>query len=218
MMSILQKKDRLLIDTYYNNNKLRRLYLEKTYFVAKDINQYFIKLYGIDINGKYSCEGYIYFYLDDLKKESSFIGLYVNPECRNEGLASFLIANWLKICMDFGYYKFTTTKKQRKPFLIYLLKKMGFEIEDSSKYDKSNFTIKIYQSPLNNNKYLEFKYAEFARKFMNSSIALEDNYCLLPRVSEGINYIDQVLQSNIYTLRDENEAYKRSKRKIEERK
>ena len=120
--------------------------------------------------------------------------------------------------MDFGYYKFTTTKKQRKPFLIYLLKKMGFEIEDSSKYDKSNFTIKIYQSPLNNNKYLEFKYAEFARKFMNSSIALEDNYCLLPRVSEGINYIDQVLQSNIYTLRDENEAYKRSKRKIEERK
>ena len=39
--------------------------------------------------------------------------------------------------MDFGYYKFTTTKKQRKPFLIYLLKKMGFEIEDSSKYDKS---------------------------------------------------------------------------------
>ena len=53
---------------------------------------------------------------------------------------------------------------------------------------------------------------------MNSSIALEDNYCLLPRVSEGINYIDQVLQSNIYTLRDENEAYKRSKRKIEERK
>ena len=96
MMSILQKKDRLLIDTYYNNNKLRRLYLEKTYFVAKDINQYFIKLYGIDINGKYSCEGYIYFYLDDLKKESSFIGLYVNPECRNEGLASFLIAIGLK--------------------------------------------------------------------------------------------------------------------------
>ena len=107
-------------------------------------------------------------------------------------------------------------KNRKKTFLIYLLKKMGFEIEDENKYNTSNFTIKLYQSPLNNNKYLKFISDSYSAKFMSSTMAREDNYYLLPENIEGFNYIAQVLQSNIYTLQDSNEAYTRSRKKIEE--
>ncbi len=214
-MSSIFQKSAILLDVFHSKDILRRLYLEKKFFTSNQTYQYFLKLYRVDSNGSYYCDGYIYFYLNELRKESSFIGLYIKTECRNSGLASLLVANWLKLCMDNGFYNFTTNKKQRKPFLIYLLKKMGFEIEDENKYNTSNFTIKLYQSPLNNNKYLKFMSDSAAAKFMNSSIAREDSYNLLPENTEGFNYIDQALQSNIYTLQDNNEAYARSRNKLE---
>jgi len=215
MTAFLNNQNSLLIDTFYDNNKIKRLYFEKTYFTAKEINQYFLKLYSIDSNGTYLCDGYIYFYLDDLKKESTFIGIYVKKEYRNSGIASLLIASWLKLCMDYGYYNFTTNKKQRKPFLLYLLKKVGFEIEDATKYDLSDFTISLYQSPVNSEKYLAFKKDMYAEAFMKSTVAREDNYCLVPSNINNLIYLEQVLLSNIYTLQDENEAYSRSRRKLE---
>lgn len=215
MISMLSNANRVLIDTIYNDNKLKRIYLEKTYFPSKNTNHYFLKLYSIGYNGTLICEGYIYFYLDELTKESSFIGLYVKPEYRSAGIASLLVSYWLKTCMDNGYYKFTTNKRQRKPFLLYLLKKMGFEIEDETKYSLSYHTISLYQSPTSTEKYLQFKHEEYAIEFMKSNIAGEDNYSILPSSSDEFIYLDQVLLSNIYTLKDENKAYTRSRRKIE---
>lgn len=216
MTTLLESKNSLLIDTFCEDNQIKRLYLEKSFFTSKEINQYFLKLYSFNSNGTYTCDGYIYFYLDEAKKESSFIGLYVKPELRSKGLASLLVASWLKTCMDYGYYNFTTNKKQRKPFLLYLLKKMGFEIEDERKYNLSNFTIELYRSFSNNDKYLLFKEDKFAERFMASKIAREDSYCILPNdCQENFIFLDQILLSHIYTLQDENAAYTRSRKKLE---
>ena len=215
MTTLIGNQNMILLETFYINNEIRRLYLEKTHFNCKGMDQYFLKLYSLNPNGSYKCDGYIYFYLDEVKKESTFIGIYVKPECRNIGIASLLVSSWLKKCMDYGYQNFTTNKKQRKPFLIYLLKKMGFEINDITKYELSDFTIGLYQSPENYEKYLSFKAAKYAEIFMRGSIAKEDNYCLLPNEQDSFIFLDQILLSNIYTLQDDNEAYTRSRKKLE---
>lgn len=206
----------ILLDTFYFQNKVHRLYLEKSYFPENGKDQYFLKLYELMSNGKNNCEGYIYFYLDELKKECSFIGLYVKPEARNLGIASLLIASWLKMCLERGFSTFTTNKKQRKPFLIYLLKKYGFEIEDVTEYKKSDFTIELYRSLADLQKYLLFKTLRHKETFLQSSIAKEDNYVAIDTPGEDLIWLDEVLQSTPYYLQDDNEAYSRSRRKIKQ--
>lgn len=91
-MSSIFQKSTILLDVFYSKDILRRLYLEKKFSPANQTYQYFLKLYRVDNNGIYSCDGYIYFYLNELRKESSFIGLYIKPECRNSGLANSKLA------------------------------------------------------------------------------------------------------------------------------
>ena len=82
----------LIADNYTYDNFYQRIYLEKTYFKEKNMNQYFLKLYLLMPNGKLICQGYIYFYVDFNTLTSSFIGMYIKPEYRNQGLATLLVS------------------------------------------------------------------------------------------------------------------------------
>ena len=189
--------------------------------------------------------GYIYFYLNSESKTSSYIGTYVKPEYRSLGLASLLTAYWIKICLDEGYDFLNTNKTQRKPYLLYILKKSFFEINDIEKYRLSKHTIHICKNN-EGQRFLLFKSDEIAKMFQSGKIYQGDDYkiLLLEDLDRGIilskdkqgmvtssdeiqrllesakskvQLLERVLLSNIYTLQDNNAAYDLSSRRINEK-
>lgn len=221
--------------------------LNKSFFKQMGIDQYFIKIYRIDDSGLNSRDnmGYIYFYLDSTSKTSSYIGTYVKPMYRSLGLASLLTAYWIKICLDGGYEFLTTNKKQRKPYLLYILKKVCFEIDDPKMYDLSKHTIHICKDN-DGQRFLLFKSDAFAMGFKSGKIYSGDDYkimllddlnkgCILNNNEDGqvmtsqqirdlleaskdrVKLLDCVLLSNVYTLRDSNNAYNLSSKKIDDK-
>ena len=186
------------------------LYFQKTYFKETGKTQYFIKSFIKD-NGFFTCQGYIYFYLNDDSKASDFIGVFVKKEFRNSGLASLLVASWIDFCFNNGYDFLGTNKTQRKPFLLYLLKTYGFEIFDETIYNASPNTIQICRSNFDSTKYLLFKNTEAKEFFMRGKIAQEDNYIAIDELMPGMSYLDSVLLSQIYHL----ENYTRASEKTQ---
>lgn len=186
------------------------LYFQKTYFKETGKTQYFIKSFIKD-NGSFTCQGYIYFYLNDDSKASDFIGVFVKKEFRNSGLASLLVASWIDFCFNNRYDFLGTNKTQRKPFLLYLLKTYGFEIFDETIYSKSPNTIQICRSNFDSTKYLLFKNTEAKEFFMRGKIAQEDNYMAIDELMPGMSYLDSVLLSQIYHL----ENYTRASEKTQ---
>lgn len=157
---------------------------------------------------------YIYFYLDFEKRETRYIGTYVEDKYRNKGLASLLTALWTYISLDNSFYNCTTNKKQRKPFLLYLLKLYGFEIEDIRNYDTNLHTIYICKDN-NDNKCLYFKDAGQALSFSDSHNMQKDNYQVISQStfnSGGIEVLDKIILSIPYYLQDLDKAYTRSRR------
>jgi len=208
-----------LIDRDYNiENYESRIILEKTFHKANAMDHYFLKLMRLTSSGNLECIGYIYFYIDFLKNESKFIGTYVKPEFRNNGIASLLVSNWIKLCLDNGIYNLETNKKQRKPALLYLLKNYSFELENPEIYQTSFFTIDICQGIEDKIKYLHFKSDKPKMEFLHSSIMREGNYHVLDNIDDNFIILDNVLLSNPYYIKNDNEAYSRSLKCIERKK
>ena len=182
-----------------------------------NLSRYFIQIYKDKLDGEFPrlC-AYIYFYLDFETKETKYIGTGVNPEYRNKGFASLLASLWTWICMDNNFYEYVTNKKQRKPFLIYLLKLYGFEINDIMDYETSRNTIFICRDSLSKDKCLYFKDTNEAKNFSKSNIAKHDNYRILSSLDgEDIEVLDRVILTTPYQLQDFAKAYTRSRKKLE---
>jgi len=200
----------------YENKEIKeRVYFQKTRFDLKNTDHYFIKILKMAPKGNYLCQGYIYFYLDFLKRESNFIGLYVSPERRNEGMAQLLISYWITLCLDNGLYNLNTIWKQRKPFILYLLKKFKFDLLNIKEYETSCNTISICKNIINNDKCLFFKNSSQADTFKKGSIKAGDNYFILDKLTEDIQVLDQVLLSNLYMSKDDDAAYTKSLKLID---
>ena len=110
---------------------------QKIYFSTskvKEKEQHFLRVGILQENGQFLQQGYIYFYLNRELKMSKFIGLYIKPEFRGKGLASLLLASWIQFCLNYNFEILSTIKHQRKPFLLYLLKKYQFEIMLPERY------------------------------------------------------------------------------------
>lgn len=207
-------------NTYY-------MRLSKSFLQPTQVEQYFLKLYTLSQN-KMLCTGYIYFYVNLDKKESSFIGEFVKPEYRFYGLGNLLLSSWIKLCLDENLNILTTNKKQRKPFLLYLLKTFYFEISDYTLYEKSFHTIWICKNMLDlNQKCLFFKSPLQSIQFQQSKIKCTDNYVILnsnyanksldelkqmqeePPHFPYIEILNQVLLSRKYNLEDKEAAYQK---------
>lgn len=211
-----------ILDIPYNKeilldeNKMlkQKVYFSRTRFTPGDTKRhcdhYFIKIYKRTENKDYKCQGYIYFYLDFFKRDSKFIGMYVNPEYRNEGLAQLLISYWITFCLDNGLYDLKTARKQRKPFILYLLKKFKFELLNINTYETAPNTISICREGSNPAKCLYFKNPLQAETFKQGKISHGDNYIILDQLTIDTEVLDQVLLSTLYVSQDDNAAYVRS--------
>lgn len=206
----------ILIDE--NKNTKQKVLFEKTRFNDANTDQYFVKIFQTTSNGNYLCQGYIYFYIDFINKNSNFIGLYTNPIFRNQGIAQLLIAYWVKLCLESGIYNLNTIKKQRKPFILYLLKKFQFDLLNIHEYELSPNTISICQTPFTTNKCLYFKNPKQAETFKNGKIHAGDNYFILESLSNDIVILDQVILSKPYESKEDEIAYTRSLKLIKDSK
>lgn len=205
----------LIDDNFFDGIYTQRLYIEKTLYKPTSIDQYFIKLFVILPEGKAICQGYIYFYLDFDNKESKFIGAYIKPEYRNKGYAALLTSNWIKLCLDNGFYNLATINKQRKPFLLYILKTYYFDLKNKDEYEKTKYAINVCNKPNDANKYLLFQNPLQKEAFIKSSIFKEDNYCILDTIDDETTILDTVILSNPHYMQDDNQAYTRSLKCIE---
>lgn len=195
---------------FFDGRNIERLYLKKTHSKAENKDYYFLNLYTITPNGEMLCQGYMYFGLNVPKNQAKFIGVYVRPEYRSQGYASLLIAEWIKLCLDSDIYDLKVNKKQRKPFILYLLKKYEFELANINEYNTSPYVIHICRDLSSNFKYLLFDSEKQKEGFSNGKIMRYDDYHIIEQLTDGIEEVDKVLLSRPHILTDENQAYVKS--------
>lgn len=176
---------------YFSGDYNHKIYLMK----ANDDGSHKPKFYlraTSNINGVDVIQGYLYFYLDFEYKTSDFIGIKVHEEFRNLNISSLLVSLWIDLCLNNGIDFLGSNKKQRKPFLIYLLKTFGFEILDKSLYKSSKDVISICRREDDTTKLLLFKDSKLERDFRGTHICKEDNYEILTSL-DGVTYLDDII-------------------------
>ena len=177
---------------FYSGDYSEDLYFKKSIDDGSHKPKFYISVYT-RINNELRQQGYLYFYLDYETKQSNFIGIKVEPKYRNLNIASFLIATWIDLCLNNGY-NLGVNEKQRKPFLIYLLKTFGFEILDTSLYQSRPDVITCcrYLDYSKKDKLLLFKDSKHESNFMKTTIFNEDNYKIIHDTS-GIVLLDNII-------------------------
>lgn len=209
----LEYDDPILVQEFVRNDKKHRLFFVKTKDKSTGLDHYFFKLYTWDFQKRFYCEGYIYFYIDFFQKESTYIGTFIHKNNRNQGLASLLTSYWISFCFDFGLINLKTNLKQRKPFLLYILKKYSFELNNIELYTDSPFTISILKPDDFIEKSLYFKNKAQQETFTKGRIMANDHYKIYDSL-DGKVVLDNVLLSNTYELKDETTAYKRVRKSL----
>lgn len=195
------------------NGKKQFITLRKSKQLNTKNDYYYLDLYYEKNPLEIARQGYIYFYVDFDTKESMFVGVYVKPEFRNLGLASLLVSSWIQICLNNNIDFLKTIKKQRKPFMIYLLKRFGFEIRNPEVYDTDNRVVCICQKEEDYAKYLYFRDEYEKRSFEGSNIMREDNYSILDELGTDTNVLDQVILRKSLSASDSNETFKQAQEK-----
>ncbi len=219
----LVEGDKKLYSTgYFSGEYNQDLYIKRSLDDSSNKPKYYISILS-KMNGDLVIQGYLYFYLDHQSKTSHFIGVKVNDLYRNLNIGSFLIASWIELCFDNGYDFLKVNDKQRKPFLIYLLKTYGFEVLDKLLYETSNDVISIYRSLDFNDidKYLLFKDLKNEKRFIETNVFKTDNYKII-HTNEGMIFLDDIImpiqnykKSKLdFELRDEELAKIKSKNVI----
>ncbi len=178
---------------YQSGNSRHVLYLKKALDDGSGLPKFYISALTM-MKGKLVRQGFIYFYVDTVKRTSHFIGLGIEDEFRNLNIGNLLVAMWINFCFDNGLDFLGTNKKQRKPFLLYMLKKYGFDIPDDSLYDTSRDVISLYQNIDfdDKRKFLLFRNEKSAKKFSKMNICKSDNYEII-RSSSGMIFLDRVI-------------------------
>ncbi len=160
---------------YFSDNYNHEIYIKFSNDAGMD--KLYISVCTL-INNQLVLQGYLYANMDKLTKTSEFIGMKVEQEFRNCNIASLLTSLWIDYCYNYGYDYLKTINKQKKPFLLYLLKNYGFEVLDKNLYDIRDDVISICKNykENDNKKILLFKSLKHERAFRNTKVFKSDNY------------------------------------------
>lgn len=186
-------KKYLLNNSFFCGDYAQELYLKKSVDDGSHKPKFYLTIYA-NINAQTIMQGYLYFYLDYQTKTSSFIGLKVLNEYRNINMASFLIASYINLCMNNGYEILNINPKQRKPFILYLLKTYGYEINDLNLYETRNDVISICRRKEINDltKLLLFKDIKHEISFMSTNSYKFDNYQIV-HSKDNLIVLDRII-------------------------
>lgn len=190
----LEIGNRLLYsEGYFSGNYNQNLYIKRSNDDGSNRPKYFLSAFTT-IDGELRQQGYLYFYLDHDTKSSFFIGIKVEEEYRNLNIGSFLVASWINLCLNNGYEFLGVHEKQRKPFLLYLLKTYGFEILDTSLYDTRPDVISICRNKdlERKEKLLLFRDKKHEQNFIGTNIYKTDNYKIINSL-EGTIHLDDII-------------------------
>lgn len=190
----LEIGNRLLYsEGYFSGNYNQDLYIKRSNDDGSNRPKYFLSAFT-NLNGELRQQGFLYFYLDHDTKSSYFIGIKVEEPYRNLNIGSFLVASWIDLCLNNGYDFLGVHEKQRKPFLLYLLKTYGFEILDKSLYDTRPDVISICRDKdlERKEKLLLFRDSKHEQTFMGTNIYKTDNYKII-HSPEGIIHLDNII-------------------------
>lgn len=180
-------------------------------YLCGDIyDRYYLRVNTKDDNNNPLDQGYLYFYLDFEERKSEFIGVKISQEYRNCGLASLLISVWIQFCLDEGFLNLQTISKQRKPFVLYLLKKYEFELRNLTTYRTSTRTVHICKKENEDRKCIMFENKQEENRFRNSNIMKTDNYRIIGKEEQNISILDSVVLYTPYFLQDQEKAYQKS--------
>ncbi|MCI8575049.1 MAG: hypothetical protein HFI09_01115 [Bacilli bacterium] len=206
------KQNLLLRDDLIFQGKRQQIYFSKHTCDSEEMDRFYLKLITKCDKGVLEKQGYLYFYLDMDSLTSKLVGFSVKDEYRNTGLGSLLISSWLLFCMDQGILKITSHHKQRKPFLIYLLKKFYFESMSNASYIKA--TRKVYICKLLDymDKYVIFEDKYEREHFSRINVIERDNYRIADFYTPGIEILDEIILGISYELKDKEQGYKRALR------
>ena len=176
---------------YFSGDYNHEIYLMKANDDGSHRPKYYLRAVT-NINGVEVIQGYLYFYIDYDTKTSEFIGIKVHEEFRDLNIGSLLVSLWIDLCLNNGIDFLGSNKKQRKPFLIYLLKTFGFEILDKGLYKNSKDLISICRRDNDPSKLLLFRDSKHERAFKSTNIYTEDNYEILTSF-DGVTHLDDII-------------------------
>ena len=208
----IEKKQRIFYDSLYRENEEILIYFSKC-SSANDMPRFYFSFYE-----KETLVAYIYFYLNmGGGRTSKFIGMYVAKEKRNEGYAKLLLSTWIQFCLHHSVETIQTIERQRKPFIVYLLKTFGFDLLNEEEKQKDRRKIAICKRENSCSKCLHFHDKNQEMGFINSHIMKEDNYdvlSLLDLENPDIHVLDHILLLKSYISYDNEKTYEKAKQII----
>ncbi len=193
---------------------LYKIYLSKSYYLPGERNQFFLKLMKENSSTEMKCISYLYFYINEKRNNTEFIGAFTDYPERNKGFSSILFSFYIKLCMDENINEFLTSRKQRKPFLLYILKTYNYELKNPLLYITHKDKIFICKKKNDFTKYLLFENQRQKEIFKKGKIMEHDNYKILDILDKDTLVLDKVLLSQIYRMENKEEAYKKSLKKL----
>lgn len=190
-------------------NKKQSITISRYFCESDKYDRYYLRT-CLKENNETNQQGFLYFYLNPNKKESKFVGVGISEEYRNLGLASLLISSWIDLSFNDGFTNLNTNAKQRKPFLLHMLKKYSFELNNLNTYLTSDKTVHICKKNNNyNHKYISFNSIQEERRFKTSNIMKTDNYEIVSKDDDEIEIIDSVALYSPYYLQDKDASYQK---------
>ena len=138
-------------------------------------------------------------------KKSSFVGVKTDKRIRNGGFSNYLISKWIEICLANDIEDLCTTQGQRKPVPIYSLKKMTFELGDTSLYGAGH-NIYICKNMYTGQKALYFENREDRLAFESSKINKETPHLILQSMAQEFEKITSVVLENPYFVQNLDKA------------
>jgi len=193
-----QGEKKLYHSNFFSGDYKQDMIIMKSKDDGSHKDKYYLELYSY-VNGIYTMQAYIYFYLELRERTCYFIGMKTEEQFRNCNMGSLLISAWLDFCLNNGIEYIGVNNRQRKPFILYMLKTYAFDVEDLTEYSKRSDVISICRNVDNSDKtkYLLFRDDNHEKNFKQTNIYKSDNYIAL-------DYLDghYVLDDVIFPLQD----------------
>jgi hypothetical protein len=142
--------------------------------------------------------GFAYFFVNESRETSSFIGMKIEPKFRGRSYGNLLVSSYIDLCDDSDITDLDAQPKQRKPEIVHILKKFGYGLKKSP---SSHKRITLVHGGEDSVSKLYIPDSELRRVVGGSKVARDNNYSFVSSL-EGQTVIDEIYYGHHYYLTD----------------